>query len=65
MRYLGPVYGLSLLARLPSTGATTYPEIQRASMDDELAFLFGVVSDQALVDTIAPVRDMLRVASTT
>jgi hypothetical protein len=62
MRYLGLAYELSLLARLPSTGVTRYPEIQLESMEDELAFLFGVVSDQALLDAIAPMRDMLRVA---
>jgi hypothetical protein len=61
-RHLGQAYELPLLSRLPSAGATTYPEIQLASMEDELAFMFSVVSDQVLLDAIDPIREMLRVA---
>jgi hypothetical protein len=56
MRHLGLAYELPLLGRLPSRGTTTYPEIQFGSIEDELAFLFGVVSDEALLQAIAPMR---------
>ena len=62
LRNLALAYELPLLARLPTSGATTYPEIQLGSMEDELAFLFRVVSDPVLLEAIAPMREMIRVA---
>jgi hypothetical protein len=62
LRHLALAYELSLLARLPTSDATTYPEIQLGSMEDELAFLFRVVSDPVLLEAIAPMREMIRVA---
>jgi hypothetical protein len=62
IRHLGSAYELPLLARLPSVGTATYPEVQLASMEGELAFLFSVVSDRVLLDAIAPLREMIRVA---
>ena len=62
LRNLALAYELPLLSRLPTSGATTYPEIQLGSIEDELAFLFRVVSDPVLLEAIAPMREMIRVA---
>jgi hypothetical protein len=62
LRHLGFAYELPLLARLPTVGAATYPEVQLSSIEDELVFLFGVVSDQVLLEAIAPLQEMIRVA---
>jgi len=62
LRYLGAAYELPLLARLPLTGAVTYPQAQLASIEDELAFVFDVVSDQVLLNAISPLSEMLGVA---
>jgi hypothetical protein len=60
LRHLALAYDLSLLARLPSDGSIVYPEVQLASVEDELAFLFEVVSDQVLLAAIAPMRELIR-----
>ena len=59
LRYLGIAYELSLLARLPDSGQVIYPEIQLVLLDDELAFIFDVVSDQALLRAVAPFRECI------
>jgi hypothetical protein len=62
LRHLGLAYELPLLARLPDIGTIAYPEIQLVSVEDELAFLFHVVSDPALLEAIAPMRRMITMA---
>jgi|SRR5215831_12118118 len=62
LRHVGIAYELPLLSRLPSIGATTYPEVQLATVEDELQFLCDVLSDQVLLEALAPLREMLRVA---
>ena len=62
LRYLALAYELSLLGRLPSQGSIAYPEIQFDSLEDEFAFLFDVISDRALLEAIAPMREMIRTA---
>jgi len=62
LRHLGCAYELPLLARLPTVGAATYPEVQLPSIEEELVFLFGVVSDQVLLAAIAPLQEMIKVA---
>jgi len=62
LRHLALAYDLFLLARLPTVGATIFPEIQLGPMEDELEFLFEVVSDAVLLEAIAPMREMIRVA---
>jgi hypothetical protein len=62
LRHLGLAYELPLLARLPAIGTIAYPEIQLVSVEDELAFLFHVVSDPALLEAIAPMRRMITMA---
>jgi hypothetical protein len=62
LRHLGLAYELPLLARLPSDGTGLYPQVQIASLEEELAFVFSIVTDQALLDAIAPLREMIRVA---
>jgi hypothetical protein len=37
--------------------------IQLGSVEDELAFLFEVVSDQVLLEAIVPMREMIRRAT--
>ena len=37
-----------------------YPEVQLVSVEDELAFLFEVVSDRVLLAAIAPMREMIK-----
>jgi hypothetical protein len=59
LRYLGLAYELQLLARLPENGQVRYPEIQLPSLEDELAFLFQVVSDNALLETGLVLRDLI------
>jgi hypothetical protein len=60
LRHLALAYDLPLLARLPSDGSIIYPEVQLVSVEDELAFLFEVVSDQVLLAAIAPMREMIQ-----
>ena len=60
LRHLALAYELPLLARLPGDGSIAYREIQLGSVEDELAFLFDVVSDQVLLEAIAPMREMIR-----
>jgi len=59
LRHLAIAYELPLLGRLPISGSFAYPEIQLASMEDELAFLFDVVSDSVLLEAITPIRRMI------
>jgi hypothetical protein len=59
LRNLALAYELPLLSRLPVGGHVVYPEVQLASVEDELAFLFEVVSDRVLLDAIAPLHAML------
>jgi hypothetical protein len=59
LRCLGLAYELPLLSRLPSNGQTSYPEVQLAVLEDELVFLFEVVSDEALLRATLPVRDLI------
>ena len=59
LRYLGLAYELPLLARLPSTGQVSYPEIQLPLLEDELAFVFEVVSDRALLEAALALRDLI------
>ena len=63
LRHLALAYELPLLSRLPANGAIEYPEIQLPSLEDELAFLFEIVTDQALLQAIAPIREMIRRAT--
>lgn len=56
LRHLVLAYDLPLLGRLPQNGAVTFPEVQLLSLEDELEFLFEVVSDQALLDAVTPFR---------
>jgi len=62
LKHLGAAYELSLLKRLPSGCSQWYPDIQVQDLEDELAFLFTVVSDDALLEAIAPLREMIKVA---
>ena len=62
LRHLALAYDLSLLGRLPGSGSITYPEIQLDAIEDELAFLFGVVSDEALLEAVSPIRELIRKA---
>ena len=62
LRHLALAYELPLLARLPTNGSATYPEVQLAPIEEELAFLFEVVSDNALLEALSPVREMLKTA---
>jgi len=57
LRHLAIAYELPLLSRLPTDGQMTFPETQLPSFEDELAFLFDVVSDTALLDAIAPLHE--------
>jgi len=59
LRSLGIAYELPLLSRLPDIGHVAYPEIQLQSLEDELVFLFEVVSDQALLQAVVPFRDFI------
>jgi len=59
LRHLALAYDLPLLSRLPAIGAIAYPEIQLSSVEDELAFLFEIVTDQALLQAIAPIQEMI------
>ena len=63
LRYLALAYELPLLGRLPGTGSTSYPEVQLSPLEEELAFLFTVVSDDALLTGVTPIRDMIRRAT--
>jgi hypothetical protein len=60
LRHLALAYELPLLGRLPGSGSIAYSEIQLVSVEDELAFLFEVVSDQVLLEAIGPMREMIR-----
>jgi hypothetical protein len=62
LKHLGLAYELPLLKRLPSTGVESYPENQVQELEDELAFLFGVISDDVLLKAIAPLRQMIGLA---
>jgi hypothetical protein len=62
LAHLALAYELPLLARLPGIGSMAYPEIQLMSIEDELAFLFDVVSDQVLLQATAPMREMIKKA---
>jgi len=60
LRHLGRAYELTLLARLPTYGEVAYyPEIQLGLLEDELAFLFEVVSDQALLRAVDPIVGLI------
>lgn len=63
LRHLALAYDLPLLSRLPANGAIAYPEIQLPSVEDELAFLVEIVTDQALLHAIAPIQEMIRRAT--
>jgi hypothetical protein len=63
LRHLALAYELPLLARLPSDGSRVFPEVQIPSLEEELAFVFSIVTDQVLLDAIAPLREMIRVAT--
>jgi hypothetical protein len=63
LRHLAMAYDLPLLSRLPTDGTIAYPEIQLPSVEDELAFLFEIVTDHALLQAIAPMREMIRRAT--
>jgi len=60
---LARAYELPLLARLPATGLVTYPQVQLSSIEDELELLFKVVSDNVLLDALAPMREMIQRAT--
>jgi len=62
LRHLGAAYELPLLKRLPSGGSEFYPDIQVQDLEDELAFLFDVISDDVLLQAISPLREMIKVA---
>jgi hypothetical protein len=62
LKHLGVAYELPLLKRLPSIGSEFYPDIQVHDLEDELAFLFNVVSDDVLLKALAPLREMIKVA---
>lgn len=62
LEHLALAYELPLLKRLPTIGVEIYPEIQVQELEDELALLFSVVSDDALLESISPLREMLRKA---
>lgn len=62
LRHLGQAYELPLLKRLPSSGAQFYPEVQLREIEEELAFLFSIVTDDALLKATSPMREMIRVA---
>lgn len=62
LRHLGLAYELPLLGRLPRAGVETYPEVQMPALEDELAFLFSVVSDDVLLKAVAPLHEMMKVA---
>ena len=62
LRHLAWAYELPLLGRLPTNGSTTYPEVQLAPIEEELAFLFEVVSDNALLEALTPLREMIKTA---
>lgn len=63
LKHLGLAYDLPLLKRVPSVGVEIFPEIQLQSLEDELAFLFSVISDNVLLNAIAPLREMIKVAT--
>ena len=63
LKHLALAYELTLLKRLPSSGVEIYPELQVQELEDELAFLFSVISDDVLLKAIAPLREMIRVAT--
>jgi hypothetical protein len=63
LKHLGLAYEVSLLKRLPSPGVEVYSDIQVEELEDELAFLFSVVSDDVLLAAISPLREMIRVAT--
>lgn len=63
LKHLALAYELPLLTRLPSLGVEIYPELQVQELEDELAFLFSVMSDDVLLKAIAPLREMIRVAT--
>lgn len=60
LRHLALAYDLPLLSRLPADGEIAYPEVQLSSGEDELAFVFELVADQALLRAIVPMREMIR-----
>jgi hypothetical protein len=63
LRHLGQAYELPLLRRLPNSGAQIYPEVQLRELEEELAFLFSFVSDDALLKATSPMREMIRGAA--
>lgn len=63
LRHLGLACNLPLLSRLPSRGEVGYPEVQVASLEDELEFLSEVVSDPALRSVTDALSDLLREAT--
>ena len=62
LRHVALAYELPLLGRLPGNGSIAYPEIQLGSLEDELEFLFDVLSDEVLLEAISPMREMIRKA---
>jgi hypothetical protein len=61
LRHLALAYELPLLARLPTDGELVgYPDVQLRSLEDELAFLFDIVSDKVLLDAVAPFQAMIK-----
>jgi hypothetical protein len=59
LRSLGIAYQLPLLSRLPDNGQVVYPEIQLPSLEEEMVFLFEVVSDEALLRAVVPFREFI------
>ena len=63
LRHLALAYDLPLLGRLPGDGSIAYPEVQLGSIEDELEFLCNVLTDNALLEAISPMREMIRTAA--
>ena len=63
LRHLALAYELPLLGRLSSDGSVSYPEVQFSAVEDELEFLYGIVTDGALLNAIAPLRTLIQQAA--
>lgn len=59
LRSLATAHELLLLASLPIVDTVAYPQQRLDSLEEELAFLFEILSDTALLDAVAPLQEMI------
>ena len=52
--------GLPLLSRLTDHTEVSYPQVQFASIEDELELLFSLVSDRSLLEAVRPLQELIR-----